>query len=182
MPVIVSKEHQMLVAPRAGTEALFPNEPAGPPIPDDNDFVTRNVPSILLAHNVANTLLLRKLGHVVPSPMRMYYDYPGPAGQPAFGSQIDTAQRMSENQRFYNLNDKGTGKTRCALWAWDFLRQTGGCSKMLVVAPLSTLHFTWAAEAFKLFGDKVKVQVLHGSQKAKARKARLRSRHLRYQP
>jgi SNF2 family DNA or RNA helicase len=71
---------------------------------------------------------------------------------------------MSENPRCYNLNDKGTGKTRTVLWTWDYLYGTGMCGKLLVVAPLSTLHFTWAAEVFKI-GLNRKVAVLHGTKK-----------------
>lgn len=152
MSVIVSQKHQKLVVPRAGTEALFP----GAPVFQDM--------AILLDHNVANTLLLRHLGHKVPSPMRLYYNYPHPADEPPFETQFDTCEKMSENPRFYNLNDKGTGKTRTALWTWDYLNRTGACKKLLVVAPLSTLHFTWAAEVFKI-GLNRKVAVLHGSKK-----------------
>jgi SNF2 family DNA or RNA helicase len=143
----------MLVVPKQGTEALFPSAPVGP-LPD----------TVLLPHNVANTILLRKLGHTVPSPMRLYYDYPHPADEPPFETQFDTCEKMSENNRFYNLNDKGTGKTRTALWAWDYLNKTGMCKKLLVVAPLSTLHFTWAAEVFKIKLNR-KVAVLHGTKK-----------------
>ena len=159
MPVIVSQKHQKLVVPRAGTEALFPGAQA------------LGADQILLDHNVANTLLLRHLGHKVPSPMRLYYDYPHPADEPPFETQFDTCEKMSENPRFYNLNDKGTGKTRTALWTWDYLNRTGACKKLLVVAPLSTLHFTWAAEVFKI-GLNRKVAPWH--EKAKARETRLR--------
>ena len=153
MTVIVSQKHQKLIVPKAGTEVLFPDAP-----------VFQDT-AILLDHNVANTILLRKLGHKVPSPMRLYYDFPHPADEPPFETQFDTCEKMSENPRFYNLNDKGTGKTRTALWTWKYLYQTGQCRKLLVVAPLSTLHFTWAAEVFKIFGKTVKVVVLHGTKK-----------------
>jgi SNF2 family DNA or RNA helicase len=147
----------MLVVPLPGTEALFPGAPAGP-------TYSEHVETVLLPHNVANTILLRKLGHKVPSPMRLYYDFPHPVDEPPFETQFDTCEKMSENPRFYNLNDKGTGKTRTALWAWDYLNKTGMCKKLLVVAPLSTLHFTWAAEVFKIKLNR-KVAVLHGTKK-----------------
>jgi SNF2 family DNA or RNA helicase len=144
----------MLVVPKQGTEALFPNSGDGP-LPN----------TVLLQHNVANTILLRKLGFKVPSPIGLYYKYPGPASEPPFKSQLDTCTMLSENPRAYVFNGLGTGKTRSALWAWHFLFTTGMCKKLLVVAPLSTLHFVWAAEVFRLFGNDVRVSILHGTKK-----------------
>lgn len=54
-----------------------------------------------------------------------------------------------------------TGKTRSVLFAYDFLRQRGAVKKMLVVAPLSTLDFTWNREAWEVF-PKYRVVTLHG--------------------
>jgi SNF2 family DNA or RNA helicase len=56
----------------------------------------------------------------------------------------------------------GTGKTKAALWAFDYLRSNGVCGKMLVSAPLSTLTFTWAKEIFATVPH-IKYAVLHGS-------------------
>ena len=55
-----------------------------------------------------------------------------------------------------------TGKTKTALWAWDYLNKCGLTKKLLVVAPLSTLKFVWQSEAFGTLPGR-KVQVLHGS-------------------
>ena len=151
MSVVVSQKHRKLVAP--ANAALFPDAPL---MADGR---------MLLDHNVANTVILRKLGHKVPSPIRLYYDFPHPPDEPPFETQLHSCEMMSENPRFYNLNDKGTGKTRTALWSWDFLYSTGMCGKLLVVAPLSTLTFTWKAEVFRTFGDKYKAVVLHGTKK-----------------
>src|SRR5262249_21612753 len=71
---------------------------------------------------------------------------------------------MTENQRCYVLNSMGTGKTKCALWAYDYLRRCDVAHRMLVVAPLSTLHFTWAREVF-LTTPHLKVIVLHAERK-----------------
>ena len=138
----------------ASAGALFPEAP-----------FNATIGGLLLDHNVANTVILRKLGHKVPSPMRLYYDFPHPPDEPPFETQLHTCEVMSENPRSYNLNDKGTGKTRTALWSWDYLYSTAMCGKLLVVAPLSTLNFTWKAEIFKLFGAKYKAVVLHGTKK-----------------
>jgi len=104
------------------------------------------------------TLLLRHLGFKVPSPV-MYYDYAG--GKP-FDVQRKTVEMLAENPRAYVLNAMGTGKTKSALWAWDFLRKQGLLRKLLVVAPLSTLTFVWAREVFGTLPG-VTVQILHGS-------------------
>jgi SNF2 family DNA or RNA helicase len=58
----------------------------------------------------------------------------------------------------------GTGKTRAALWAWDYLRGNNVCGKLLVLAPLSTLNFTWAREVFATLPHR-KCAVLHGDKK-----------------
>ena len=150
--IIVSQKHRKLVVP-ASCLQLFP------------DAQRFNGEQLLLDHNAANTIVLRHMGYKVPSPMRLYYDFPHPVDEPPFETQFATCEAMSENPRFYNLNDKGTGKTRTALWTWKYLHDTGMCGKLLVVAPLSTLHFTWMAEIFKIFGDKVKGVVLHGTAK-----------------
>jgi SNF2 family DNA or RNA helicase len=57
-----------------------------------------------------------------------------------------------------------TGKTRSALWAWDYLRGKGDAKKLVVAAPLSTLTFTWAKEAFDVLPHR-KAVVLHGAKK-----------------
>jgi hypothetical protein len=57
-----------------------------------------------------------------------------------------------------------TGKTRAALFAWRFLNRQKIAGKLLVVAPLSTLKFTWAAECRAILPD-CKVAVLHGTAK-----------------
>src|ERR1039457_6202143 len=69
---------------------------------------------------------------------------------------------MTASPRCYVLNDMGTGKTRSALWAWDYLNENKYAKKMLVVAPLSTLRFVWGREIFATLPGK-KVAFLHGS-------------------
>lgn len=115
--------------------------------------------TLVLPHGPAETYLLRKLGFDVPAPINSHYDYRD--GNP-FDVQRKTCALLTLNQRAYVLNGMGTGKTRTALWAWDYLNQNGHANKMLVVAPLSTLKFTWAREAFMTMSDR-KVAVLHGT-------------------
>jgi SNF2 family DNA or RNA helicase len=91
--------------------------------------------------------------------MLYYYDWVG--GKP-FAVQRATCDMMTTNRRAYVLNHMGTGKTKTTLWAWDFLNRSGCAKKLLVVAPLSTLHFVWAREAFATLPHR-KVRVLHGT-------------------
>jgi len=86
------------------------------------------------------------------------YDWCG--GKP-FDIQRRTVEMLTENHRAYVLNSMGTGKTKCALWAFDYLRRSNSCRRMLVVAPLSTLRFTWGHEIF-LTTPMYKFNVLHG--------------------
>ncbi|HEY7822834.1 MAG TPA: DEAD/DEAH box helicase, partial [Acidimicrobiia bacterium] len=68
------------------------------------------------------------------------------------------------NQRAYVLNGMGTGKTKAALWAWHYLYGRKEAKKLLVVAPLSTLNFTWGREIFQTLPG-IKIQVLYGTRK-----------------
>lgn len=55
-----------------------------------------------------------------------------------------------------------TGKTKAALWAWDYLYGLGAAGKLMVVAPLSTLNVTWLREIFDTIHHR-KAIVLHGT-------------------
>lgn len=152
MPVKVSRATQSLVVPAAaGVEQMFP---AAPTLPCGN----RVVP-----HGMRETLMLRHLGFKVPNPMPLYYDWckPPPEKMP-FAVQIATCKMLTENPHAYVLNHMGTGKTKTALWAWDYLNKCGLAKKLLVVAPLSTLNFVWAREVFATLPGR-RVEVLHGT-------------------
>jgi SNF2 family DNA or RNA helicase len=147
MPITVSRKHKSLVVPDCpASRAVLP---AAVPLPPGN---------LLVPHGMRETLLLRHVGFKVPSPI-MHYDFEG--GTP-FDVQRKTVEMLVESPRAYVLNHMGTGKTRSALWAWRALFKWGLTQKVLVVAPLSTLHFVWAREAFSTIPG-VRVQVLHGT-------------------
>jgi SNF2 family DNA or RNA helicase len=114
---------------------------------------------ILVNHGVDETKLLRNVGYDVPAPILANYDWEG--GTP-FDIQKKTAALLTMNPRAYVLNGMGTGKTKAALWSWRYLNRIGAAGKLLVVAPLSTLNFTWAKEIFQPLPG-VRVQVLHGT-------------------
>lgn len=114
---------------------------------------------MLLPHSVDHTRMLRNLGLDVPGPILSQYDWAG--GNP-FEVQRRTAELLTTNPRAYVLNGMGTGKTRSALWSWHFLYTEGAAKKLLVVAPLSTLNFTWSREVFVTLPG-IKAQVLYGT-------------------
>lgn len=113
----------------------------------------------VLPHEVYETSLLRRLGIPAINPMLQYYDWAG--GKP-FQVQRYTCDLLTMNERAYVLNDMGTGKTKAALWAWDWLRTIGMSKRLLVVAPLSTLRFVWQGEVFSTIRHR-KCAILHGS-------------------
>lgn len=150
MGVTVSQATKTLVIPSTpGTEGMFSGCPR---LPDGR---------LVVPHGIREVLMLRHLGLSAPNPITTHYDWCG--GTP-FAVQVKTCIMMTENARCYCLNHMGTGKTNVALWSWDFLNKSGLAKKLLVVAPLSTLQFVWAAHVFKTLPGR-KVQVLHGSKK-----------------
>lgn len=113
----------------------------------------------VLNHGSDETRFLRNLGFDVPAPVLSQYDWEG--GSP-FDVQKKTAALLTMHRRAYVLNGMGTGKTKAALWSWRYLNRRGEAGKLLVVAPLSTLNFTWAKEVFQTLPG-VKAVTLHGS-------------------
>ena len=116
---------------------------------------------MLVRHGIDETKLLRNLGFDVPTPILSHYDWCG--GTP-FEIQKRTAALLTMQRRAYVLNGMGTGKTKASLWAWHYLYKHGEAKKLLVVAPLSTLNFTWGREIFQTLPG-IKVQVLHGTRR-----------------
>lgn len=147
MKVIVSRANKALLVPRSGqSENLFP----GAPTLDDY---------LVVDHDIRNTICLRAIGFTVPNPALCYYDWK--QGTP-FAIQRSTVDLLTTNPRAYVLNSMGTGKTKAALWAWDYLNEQKLAGKVLVVTTLSNLHITWAAEAFATLPGR-KAVVLHGT-------------------
>lgn len=115
---------------------------------------------LVVPHRREETRLLRNLGLASPSPILHHYEWPG--FQEPFESQRKTAALLSMNTRAYVLNTMGTGKTRASLFAADYLLGTGDISRVLIVAPLSTLNPTWLNELMLTFPHRTAL-VLHGS-------------------
>jgi SNF2 family DNA or RNA helicase len=147
----VSAKHRVVGVPfRADLANLFPGAQT---VEMDDDRL------ILLPHGMAETRLLRNLGLDVPAPILTQYDWEG--GTP-FDVQKKTAALLTTNFRAYCLNGMGTGKTKASLWAWRYLNRMGLANKLLVVAPLSTLNFTWMREVFNTLPG-ISATVLHGT-------------------
>jgi SNF2 family DNA or RNA helicase len=151
-PVLVSAKHKTLGVPH--TEAVKNLFPAAPTMEFNGQ------PHLLIPHEAAASYLLKKLGFAAPPPIMSQYSWTG--SRVPFEVQKKTCAMITTNQRSYVLNGMGTGKSAAALWAFDFLANSGLVKKLLIVAPLSTLTFTWAAEIFKTTPH-LKYAVLHGT-------------------
>lgn len=154
--VKLSPKHKAVGVPATpAVKGLFPNA-------KELDFGGETW--LVLDHAPVETFMLRKLGYDVPAPILTHYEFPHPPHEPPFAAQKRTAALLTTEPRAYVLNDKGTGKTRALLWGWDYLRSNQLCGKLLVMAPLSTLNFTWAREVFNTLPHR-KCVVLHGTKK-----------------
>jgi SNF2 family DNA or RNA helicase len=152
----VSAAHKMLVVPQHNAvHNMFP---------DARIVTLSGNPYHLVPHQPAECFILRTMGYTVPAPILTHYTWPGQF-QP-FDAQRQTAGLLTMNKRAYVLNSMGTGKTSSALWAWDYLYGMGLAKKVLIVAPLSTLKFTWMREVFNTLQHR-KAVVLHHSSRAK---------------
>lgn len=151
MPVQVSTKFKAVVVPaRDDVRNLFPKAPS---------LDLQGKHHLVVPHKPSESYMLRKLGFDVPPPILSHYDWCG--GTP-FEAQRKTCALLTMNNRAYVLNGMGTGKTKSALWAWDYLRSNGLAGKLLVLAPLSTLKFTWAREVLNTIPHR-KCVVLHGT-------------------
>ena len=151
MTIHVSAKHKVIGVPtRPDIANLFPTA---------KQVTIEGKQMLVLRHGTDETKLLRNMGLDVPTPILAHYDWEG--GTP-FDIQRKTAAMLTMNKRAYVLNGMGTGKTKASLWSWRYLNLRGEAGKLLVVAPLSTLNFTWAREVFQTLPG-VRVQVLHGT-------------------
>lgn len=116
---------------------------------------------LAVPHKEDTVKLLRNLGLNPAAPVQYYYDW---AGGTPFESQMITADLLTVNRRAYVLSEMGVGKTRAALYAFDYLRQIGAAHCLLVVAPLSTLVSVWQNEVFENFHH-LTTAVIYGDKK-----------------
>lgn len=151
--ILISHQTQSIVIPyRADVGQLFPHA---------KRFNWEGADLIALPHGIDETRLLRNLDYPVPAPITEHYAFPSADGLRPFSKQVLTSASMIMNPHSYVLNGMGTGKTKSCVWAFDYLQANKLAKRMLVVAPLSTLTFTWAREIFNTLPH-LKVVVLTG--------------------
>lgn len=122
---------------------------------------------------VATGVKLRALGTYVPGTIRYKYHWPHPPAQPPFSWQITTAEFLTQHPRCFVFNSAGTGKTRAALWAYDFLKFANPLlDPLLVLCPKSCVRSVWAEEA-KVVLPHMHTMTLEGD--AKARTANIKA-------
>jgi len=153
-----------MVVSKATGQILVPYDPKldvliGEPI---KTIRHKNQLFAILPHTPRTQIQLRAAGIEAPAPILWHYDWASSDGVVPFQVQKNTACLATSHQRAYILNDMGTGKTRSVLWSWRFLHNQGAAKKLLVVAPLSTLKFTWAHEVIRTMPE-MKAVVLHGT-------------------
>lgn len=153
----VSPEYR--VSPSKGVVVLPYNAVIANLIPNHKVLDYGHKKFIIAPHKHSETKLLNNLGVPVPPPVLIQYDWRGTV---PFAAQEATAALLTTSHRAYVLNSIGTGKTRAAYFAADFLMQIGEMKRAIIVAPLSTLTTVWDRELFEIFPDR-KCLVLHGS-------------------
>jgi len=163
MQTILSHKHKLVGVPlvdpavTSAVNNLFPNAKL-------HDFEGQQF--ALVPHSETETYLLRGLGYDVPAPIMSQYTFPMGNGNPPFEVQKKTCALLTMAERAYVLNGMGTGKTKCAIWSFDYLKAQGRAKRMLVVCPRSTMTFTWVRECFEV-DTTIKCSVLHGSKKVR---------------
>lgn len=163
--MLISLKHDAIVVPfRADIHAL---------LPDSMPFDNKGQPFLKIRYGIEECKLLNNLGIATPAPILNKYNWPGML---PFDSQKETAALLTSNKRAYVLSSMGVGKTRAALFSYDFLRSQGVVKSVLVVAPLSTLVPVWEVETFETFHH-LSVGVLHGT-KAKRLKVLGEDHHI----
>lgn len=147
----ISHQTKSIVVPfRHDISALFPHA---------KRFQFEGQDLVTLPHGIDETKLLRNLDMPIPAPVTEHYGFPSADRKRPFDKQVLTTALMTMCDHCFVLNDMGTGKTKSCIWAHDYLQSIGRAGAMLVVAPLSTLQFTWAKEIMNTFPMK-RVRVL----------------------
>jgi SNF2 family DNA or RNA helicase len=132
-------------------------------IPHAHELIHRGNRLLVIPNNHDEAKVARNLGVPVPSPILTRFDW---LGSSPWEIQKTTAALLVESPRAYVLNGLGTGKTRAAIYAAEYLRSHKGLGfghcRVLICAPLSILNMVWERELFKLL-PRAKVRVLHGT-------------------
>jgi superfamily II DNA or RNA helicase len=154
---MVSKEFR--ISPNKGVVILPYNDAVANLIPNHGILERGGNKFMVVSHKHSETKLLNNLEVPVPPPVLTQYDWRGTV---PFAAQEATAALLTTNPRAYVLNSIGTGKTRAAYFAADYLMQIGEMKRALIIAPLSTLTTVWDRELFEVFPTR-SCRVIHGS-------------------
>jgi len=152
-PVRIAERHKMVAVPHQDVLANM--------FIDAKHVEIEGRPWLAVPHNPTSTFILRQMGFDCPSPI-MHYKFTG--FNPPFEVQKNTVTHLVMNQKAYVLNAMGTGKTKAALWAWDYLYSQRMTGKLIVFAPLSTLWVVWGAEVMETIPHR-KAVIVHGARK-----------------
>lgn len=106
----------------------------------------KNVELVLVKHDLDSTKVLRNMGLDAPTPM-LYDGYNWPGMATPMSHQVQTADFATINRKLFILNATGTGKTKSAIWAADYLIARGHIKRILVVCPVSVIK-VWQDELF----------------------------------
>lgn len=116
---------------------------------------------VLVHWGLDECMVLKNMGvSGIPSPINKDYKWHG-IFKP-FAHQKETAGFLTLHKRAYCLNEMGVGKSASVLWAADYLMDKGYIKRALIVCPLSIMHSTWKADAFKTIMHR-SVGIAHGT-------------------
>jgi hypothetical protein len=102
--------------------------------------------NLAVHHTLEAAKVLRNMGCEAPAPIRYQYRWPGKFKP--FAHQVVMAEFQTMHRRGFNLSEMGAAKTNAALWATDWMIETGRVQKTLVLSPLSTLERVWQTDIF----------------------------------
>ena len=126
--------------------------------------------NLAVHHTLEAAKVLRNIGIDAPAPIRFQYRWPGKFKP--FQHQIVMSEFLTLHRRAFNLSEMGTMKTNAALWAADWLMDTGRVEKALVLSPLSTLERVWQTDIFDTLMHR-SCAIVHGTRAV--REARLKA-------
>lgn len=105
-----------------------------------------------------------------PAVSTIFDGYTWPGRDRPFRHQIKIAEFLTRNPRAYCFAEMGTGKTRAALYATDYLMSVGAVRRALVVCPKSLLHSAWESDILRTCIHRTRT-VLYGDRAQRAKLA-----------
>lgn len=108
-----------------------------------------------------------------PAVSTIFDGYTFPGKDKPYYHQLRIAEFLTRNPRAYCFAGMGTGKTRSACWAMDYLMTLGLVKKALVVSPKTLMYSAWVADIMATCIHRTWT-VLYGDRKAREKLARTR--------